>query len=174
MSSSVTARRNARRTKRRRIALGVGLRIAGNDLDAVAEVTGGRRPLAQVAEDGALAGGRPGFVQRSFHFHPLNRQARSLPLVGTLHMDGIGPGQTIREDVDVLAQVDPLDKFKDGRLVGGRVEVADQAALAGHLRSPRGRPDPKGDRFAAALKSRSGNSERGNSPAGLRTAGRTR
>jgi len=58
-------------------------------------------------------------------------------------MDGIGPCQTVWEDIDVLAQFDPLDEFKDGRLVGGGVKVADQAALARHLRSRDGDPTRK-------------------------------
>ena len=59
-------------------ALGIGQRLLRDDLQAVAVVGVGRRRLAQVAEEPAMAGRRPGLVQRPFDLHPLHGQSRPL------------------------------------------------------------------------------------------------
>ena len=71
-------------------ALGIGLGVFRDDLDAVALVVDGRGRLRQVAEDPAMARGRPGVVQRPFDLHPLHGQPRPLVLVGPDLVDGLG------------------------------------------------------------------------------------
>src|SRR5207245_1215934 len=48
-------------------------------------------------------------------------------------VNGLGVGQSVREDVNGRPRLHELDKLDDGRLLGRGVEVTDKTALASHL-----------------------------------------
>ena len=73
MSSSVTARRKARRVKSRRIRSASASGCFETTSRRLRVLGGRRRRLRQVAEEPAMARRRPGVVQRPFDLHPLDR-----------------------------------------------------------------------------------------------------
>ncbi len=109
-----------------------------------------RLALRQVAEEPAVAGGRPGVVQRPFHFDPLQRQSAALVFVSPDLVDGARPRQTIRQDLNARARLHVLDEFRHGRLVGRCVEITNQAAFARQRSAAR--RDAIGHRLAGTLK----------------------
>ena len=60
-------------------------------------------------------------------------------------------------DADVVLRLEVIDELDHRRLVGGRVEVADQVVLRAHQHRPG--IDAEGDRLAVALDRRGGDAE---------------
>src|SRR5262245_39756027 len=98
--------------------------------------------------------GRPGLVQRSFHLDPLDRQTGSLVVVRPDLVNDLGGRQSVGVDSNGASSLQMIDELKNGRLVGGSVEVADQVVLPNHAHEAG--VQTVGDRLAGTLKTGGG------------------
>ena len=129
-SSSVTARRNARRAKSRRIRSASALGILRDDFHALAVVADRRRSPA--ADRRRCGDGSPAARRRAAALRPRPTATASpgpsyLSAPDLVH--GLGRRQPVGQDADRCSRLEVIDELDDRRLVGRRVEVADEVAL---------------------------------------------
>ena len=108
--------------------------------------------LGHVAEESAVALGRPDGIEGAFHFDVLKGQSRTVPLLGTNFVDRGRIHQAIRQHHDRGVRLHvPLD-HELARRIGRGVVVAHEAAFPGQLRPRRG--DAERHRLSLTLERR--------------------